>query len=176
MGNLKNKVIIISVFWGLIGCATSFYKVARQQGVKNELTVSSDRIVIKCYKVSDENDRFMFFIHILDEKNTVLDVIQGSTLSDRDCNRRLKSVENIVSYGKKIYIAGMGDINRPRIRHEDETAVYFPGHGAYYSNDRVLQFFAIKNELGHCYDTYNSDPPCPHNNFPIRDEDEHLYR
>ncbi len=156
-------------FFIFIGCATSSYRILNQDDQSAELSVSSDRIVLECEWLydSDIKGRYGFMIHVLDEENTVLTVGQGNTLDKRDCDRRIKIISKILQEGKNIYIAGIGNLNKPRIK--GKRTYSFPQKGIFYDNERTLQFIAITNEYGSCYDAYSGEEkPCPREPFPTQ--------
>ena len=93
-------------------------------------------------------------------------MVQGNTLDNKTCDRRIKRISEILSKGKNIYIAGTGDLNKPR---QKGKAYIFPQKGTFDNNGRVLGFAAIANELGACYDAYSGEEkPCPRNPFPLK--------
>lgn len=164
---LKRSRNIFLALLLLAGCATSSYRILSQSNQSAELNVSPDRILLECEWLHDADikDRYGFMIHVLDEENTVLTLIQGNTLNKKGCDRRIKKIGAILREGKNIYIAGMGDLNEPRIK--GKKSYHFPKIGFFHSNGRTLYFAAIANEHGACYDAYSGDePPCPRDPFP----------
>ena len=156
-------------FFIFIGCATSSYRILNQDDQSTELTVSPDRIVLECEWLYDADikGRYGFMIHVLDEENTVLTVNQGNTLNKEDCDRRIKIISKILREGKNIYIAGIGNLNEPRVK--GKRTYSFPQKGIFYDNERTLQFVAIANEYGSCYDAYSGEEkPCPREPFPTQ--------
>ena len=156
-------------FFILIGCATSSYRILDQDDQSAELSVSPDRIVLECEWLYDADikGRYGFMIHVLDEENTVLTVNQGNTLDKKDCDRRIKIISKILKEGKNIYIAGTGNINEPRVK--GKRSYFFPQKGIFFDNERTLQFVAIANEHGSCYDANSGEEkPCPREPFPIQ--------
>lgn len=155
------------IFLCLIGCATSSYKVSRRDGRKVELGVSPDRILAQC-KIESENTEvpYGFMTHVLDDKLTVLDVVQTNTLDEKSCRERIERIRRILETGHKIYIAGYGDIDDPIVI---EPWVHkFPKFGTFNANGRMLQFSAIANEHGACYSAqFRDEKPCPRDEFPI---------
>lgn len=107
-------------------------------------------------------------MHVLDEQKTVVTVLQGNNLDKQSCAERIKKIGHILHNGTQIYIAGISyGIDKPR--KVEEWKYTFPGLGTYSGNGRVIQFFAIANEKGNCYDAYYGDrKPCPHGSeYPI---------
>ncbi len=139
-----------------------------QDGLKTELEVTPDRVHLICEHASENREiPYGFIISVLDDESTVLSVAQMNTLSKKDCSERLEKIGRILKDGKRIYIAGIGNINEPR--EAEEWRYTFPKFGTFNTNGRVLQFFAIANEHGACFDAYHGDrKPCPHREeFPI---------
>jgi hypothetical protein len=105
---------------------------------------------------------------VLDDQNTVVEIIQSTDLDGKYCQDRMKKISRILKRGHKIYVGGMGDLDEPRIK-EDETYT-FPGHGTFSTNGRSLQFMVIANESGDCYGAFNREgEACPPKPFPIKD-------
>lgn len=106
-------------------------------------------------------------IHVLDDQDTVTSVSQMNTLSKADCDERVTMIGKILMRGTRITIAGIGEIDRPRVVEKWRTV--FPRFGTFNSNGRSLQFIAISNERGECYDAYSGEtPPCPQSGiFPL---------
>jgi hypothetical protein len=164
--NLNNILLFMSLC--LVGCATSSYRVSSREGRKVELDVTPDRVVLECELASENKEvPYGFMIHILDEEKTVLNVTQTNNLSKEDCFRRIEKISHILRTGKRIYIAGIGDIDDPK--KVEKWTYTFPHLGTFSGNGRMLQFFAIANENGSCYDAYYGDrKPCPRGGeFPI---------
>src|SRR3989338_8188450 len=156
-------------FFILIGCATSSYRILDQDDQSAELSVSPDRVLLECEWLYDADNKglYGFMIHVLDEENTVLTVNQGNTLNKEDCDRRIKIISRILREGKNIYIAGIGNLNEPRVK--GKRTYSFPQKGIFYDNERTLQFVAIANEYGSCYDAYSGEEkPCPREPFPTQ--------
>lgn len=163
-GTLAFAVLVLS------GCATpSFYRVANRDDEKIELEVTPDRILLECEDASENRENpYGFMIHVLDDEMTVLDVFQGNTLAKSDCYGRINEIQKILRNGKRIYIAGMGrSLDKPRIT--EKWTYHFPAWGTFNGNGRGLQFFAIANEHGQCFDAYfRNEKPCPQGDeFPI---------
>jgi hypothetical protein len=149
----------------LAGCATSSYKVIRSGERGTELIVSPDRVLLECEPLIDADEKGLsgFMMHVLDEENTVLTLVQGNTLDTDSCHRRMKKMSEILRTGKVIFIGGTGDLSEPRRKGR---AHVFPRKGTFYSNDRVLGFAVITNEFGACFDAYSGDEkPCPREPF-----------
>ena len=109
-------------------------------------------------------------IHVLDNENSVVDFDQINTLSKESCNERMEKIGRILKTGHRTYIAGIGDLNDPKV--VEKWNFKFQGHGTFQSNGRSLQFIAIANENGLCFGAYHADEkPCPDGvDFPIRDK------
>jgi hypothetical protein len=152
-------------------CASSSYQIIRQKRTLAEFRTTPDRVVTECFleSGSDVKGRYWFGMHFLDDENTVLRVMQTNLLLKEECEERLKAVGKILKTGKLIYVGGSGSLIDPR--EKDNEVRFFPGHGTFSLNGRVLQFLVIANEKGLCYDAYRGNtPPCPEAPFSI----EHL--
>ncbi len=164
MNYLKiNSGIYFFIFLLLTSCATSNYSVLNQSEGGAELKVTPDRVLLECEWLYDADDPTLygFMIHVLDEENTVATVIQGNTLDKGSCEKRLKKIGKILKEGREVYIIATGSLRSNRT--EEARSYSFPERGTYHSNGRVLQFMAITNELGSCFDAYFGDKkPCPH--------------
>lgn len=164
----RNKFYCLALLV-LVGCATpSKYKISEQSGRKIEISVTPDRILLECEKALEDSDEiYGFTIHVLDEANTILPIIQTNGLGKEDCNDRSKKIGDILSDGTDIYIGAIGDLDEPRTKEGKDH--FFPKHGTFYGNGRVLQFMAIANEKGMCYQAFRGDEkPCPSGSFPIK--------
>jgi hypothetical protein len=163
----QNSWLLYTLISCLAGCATSSYRVSNRYGRRIELEATPDRIVLQCEKALEDSDAiYGFMIHVLDEEKTVLDVVQTNNLDKQSCFERIEQISHILQTGKKIYIAGFGDIDDPR--EIEEWKHTFPRFGTFNSNGRMLQFAAIANEHGTCYDAqYGDEKPCPRDEFPI---------
>lgn len=169
--NRSNIGLIIFLFSScLTGCSTSSYRISGREGRKVELEVSPDRVVLSCELASENKEApYGFMIHVLDDAMTVLSVVQTNNLNQDDCIKRQVKIESILRNGKKIYIAGIGDIDDSR--QTEDWKHTFPRFGTYQNNGRMLQFFAIANEHGDCFDAYDGDrKPCPSKEFPIKEK------
>lgn len=165
----RNRKFYFLTLLLLTGCATSSYRILSQDDQSAELNVSPDRILLECEWLHDADIKglYGFMIHVLDDENTVLTLIQGNTLDKKGCDRRIKKISAILREGRNIYIAGMGNLNEPRIKAK--RFYHFPKIGTFHSNERTLYFAAIANEHGTCYDAYSGDEkPCPREPFPTK--------
>jgi len=164
----KSSSILILPLLSLMGCATSPYRVLYQDDGIAELNVAPDRILLECERLNDADEPGLsgFMMHVLDEENTVLTLVQGNTLDNQTCDRRIKKMNAILKRGKDIYLAGRGNLSEPRQLGKTYT---FSQKGMFKSNGRVLGFVAIANEYGQCYDAYSGDEekPCPPEPFPL---------
>lgn len=164
----KSSTILILPALSLIGCTTSSYHVLYQDDGIAELNVSPDRILFECERLYDADQPGLsgFMMHVLDEENTVLTLVQGNTLDHQTCDRRIRKMNVILTRGKTIYLAGRGNLREPRQMGKDHT---FSSKGKFKSNGRVLGFVAIANENGECYDAYSGEEekPCPPEPFPL---------
>lgn len=164
----KNSFAALILLFALTACSTSSFKISNRAYQRVELLVSPDRILLSCLKVSDDENIHLFVMPVLDDKNTVLEVIQSTNLDGEYCESRVQKMNRILKRGRQIYIGGMGDLDKPRVKKNE--SYIFPGHGAVSTNGRSLQFMFIANELGDCYAAHSrEEEPCPPEPFPIKD-------
>lgn len=154
----------------LVGCASSSYKVDSQTEGRTQLLVTSDRVILECDYLTDYTgdikNAHLFLMHVLDESKTVLTVSQGNILGKEDCFRRISKISKILKSGNKIFIGGMGNLDKPR--ETQQRRYSFPGLGQFPENGRALQFMTVWNDKGMCYSAYSGDQkPCPSDEFPI---------
>jgi hypothetical protein len=145
-----------------MNCTTSSFKLIKQHELAVELKVTPDRILLECeFQYKDTSgDAYGFMMRVLDDENTVLSIVQTNVLDKGSCFKRIKKIGKILETGKIIYIGGMGDLNKAKIK-KDETYM-FPNIGIFHGNGRSAQFIVIANERGLCYDAYSGDEePCP---------------
>ena len=137
--------------------------------------MTPDRIVIECEDVQDpdvkpdEDGRYGFTLSVLDDRKTVLSVIQGNVMDKKTCFDRVETLSRFFKRGKMIYIAGAGEMPD----HPSDTVRYvdFPGKGRFLVNNRILHFMLLMNDVGDCFDAYNgTNKPCPEpgSEFPIK--------
>lgn len=165
----RNKFVFISSLFLLSGCATTSYRVLFQDDGGAEISVTPDRVLLECEDLYDADIKglYGFMMHVLDDKDRVLTIVQGNTLDQDSCEKRIKAIGRILREGNDIYIAGTGDLKRPK---ESTTRVYsFPGKGSFKENGGTLGFVAVSNESGLCYDAYGGleEKPCPPEPFPF---------
>ncbi len=168
----RNRALHFVLLLPLMGCATSTYRVLNSGEYGTELSVSPDRVLLECEILHDADEPGLagFMIHVLDEENTVLSLVQGGALDEKSCERRIKRISEILRKGNRIYIAGTGDLNDPGKKGK---AYAFPKKGTFDRNGRVLGFVAIANEQGACYDAYSGEEkPCPRDPFPLKPREE----
>lgn len=159
----------------LSGCTTSsYYRVIGRASFRTEIQVTPDRVLLECEDIKDHANagdpagNFGFMIHVLDEEDTVLTVIQEPVTNRKYCFKRLDDIAKILRGGKSIYIGGHGTIDEPR-KKESLTYSFPEKSGVFHSNGRVLQFSVIQNEHGKCYSAHNAtDSPCMPEEFPIK--------
>lgn len=166
----KIKIAFLSILALQIqSCSTSsFYKHDKQWHLASELLISPDRISLECAKISDENELYMFMVHVLDNQNTVMTASQGNNSDQKTCLWRKDIINKIVRNGKRIYLAGMGDPNEPRQFGKEAELIRFEKRGTFPHNHRFLQLMFISNENGACYGAYTAlEKPCPQQPFPL---------
>ncbi len=140
-----------------------------QDSNASELRVTPDRVILECEDLYDADVKglYGFMIHVLDRENDVITIVQGNTLDQQSCERRLKAVGKVLAEGKEIYIAGRGDLNKTDANSREEYL--FQKRGPFRSRGRTLGFVAIANENGLCYDAYSGfqENACPPEPFPF---------
>lgn len=165
----RNSLIPIALVFLLSGCAASSFTLLTQEEYVTEIKVTPDRVLLECefqYKDSS-GEAYGFMMHILDQENSVLSVVQTNVLDKGSRFRRIQKIGKILKTGKAIYVGGMGDLKDPKIK-EDQTYT-FPHLGTFAGNGRNVQFMVIANEQGLCYDAYSGDePPCPREPFSLK--------
>lgn len=158
----RNKFAVILFFLFLPGCITSSFKIIKQHELATEVKVTPDRVLLECefQYIDEDGEGYGFMMHVLDDQNTVLSIVQTNVIDKGSCFRHVEKIGKILKTGKLIYIGGMGNLNKPKIK-EDKTYV-FPYHGTFHGNGQNAQFMVIANERGLCYDAYSGDEnPCP---------------
>ncbi|OQW50466.1 MAG: hypothetical protein A4S09_01340 [Proteobacteria bacterium SG_bin7] len=160
----KNRIFIFVVSFFLVRCVTSQYHASKSNAFGTDIKVSPDRVVAECEFITDYTGDYFephgFMIHILDAEKTVLTVSNGTVLDKKECFKRLKATEEILKKGNTVFVRGRGDADAP-IRLKSNT-YFFPKHGRFPDNGRNLNYLAIWNDLGQCYDAfYGSEKPCP---------------
>jgi hypothetical protein len=171
---IRNSVALIFIAT-ISACATSSYRVTGRASYRTEIQVTSDRILLECEDIKDHENagdpegNFGFMIHVLDEEDTVLTLIQEPVVGRKDCFKRLEDIAKILKSGRSIYIGGHGTLDHQPREKGAQSFSSFPKRGVFYDNGRVLQFSVIKNEQGHCYSASNgTDDPCMPTEFPIK--------
>jgi hypothetical protein len=170
MTSLKVNSFLLLIIGTLVACASSSYKIDSQTQGRTQLLVTSDRVLLECYRLTDYagdiKEAHLFSMYVLDEDKTVLIISQGSILGKEDCFRRINKIGKILKSGSKIFIGGMGNLDKPR--ETQQRRYSFPGLGQFPENGRVLQFMTVWNDKGMCYNAYSGDQkPCPIDEFPI---------
>jgi len=166
----KNNLVLFLLLFLTLSCSTSTYKVNGQTSYATELVVSPDRVLLECeYQEGYSGDAKTphgFMMHILDEENTVLNLIIEPVLSKDECLNHLNATLKILNNSKKVYFGGMSTLDSPR--EKTDRNYTFPGLGIYPGNGRVLRYRAIWADAGQCYDIYHGNKrPCPRDDFPI---------
>ena len=170
MTSLKVNSFFLLIACALVACASSSYKIDSQTEGRTQLLVTSDRVLLECYRLTDYagdvKEAHLFSMYVLDEDKTVLTVSQGNILGKEDCFRRINKIGKILKSGNKIFIGGMGNLDE--LRATPGRHYLFPSLGQFPDNGRVLQFVVIWNENNICYNAYSGDQkPCPSDEFPI---------
>ncbi|MGB0454517.1 MAG: hypothetical protein ACPGJV_12490, partial [Bacteriovoracaceae bacterium] len=83
----KSRVLSLFTLVIAIGCSTSSYRVEQNSDFSTNIYLSPNRILLECEWLHDADIKglYGFSIHVLDEKNTVLSVIQGNTIDEKSC-------------------------------------------------------------------------------------------
>jgi hypothetical protein len=165
----RNRLIPFIFFFVTSGCATSSFKLLKQDQNAAELNITPDRVLVECeYQYdNDDKDAYGFLMRILDDENTVVTIAQMNILDKESCFKRIRKITEILKTGKMIYVGGMGDLTEPRTMGEKQYN--FPQIGTFRDNGHTLQFMVIANEQGFCYDAYSGDKkPCPQEPFSIK--------
>ena len=170
MGLLKRNSFFRVVFLVfLTGCATSPFRLLKNDEHMVELKVIPDRVLLECEYQPDHDtkDAYGFLMYILDDENTAISVVQGNVLNKSDCSRRLQKIGKILKTGKIIYVGGMGNLTKSKIIEGRQYT--FPNIGTFQGNGQTVQFMVIANERGLCYDAYSGDEaPCPREPFSLQ--------
>jgi hypothetical protein len=164
-------LLLLFLSWS---CATSSYRVSGRASYRVELQVTPDRILLECEDIKDHENaddpegNFGFMVHVLDEEDTVLTLIQEPVTTRKHCSKRLDYITKILKNGKSIYIGAHGTLDEPRVK-EERSYSSFPKSGTFRSNGRLLQLSVIQNEYSQCYSATNEmDSPCMPPEFPIK--------
>lgn len=158
MLNSKNNFFIfLSVL--TVGCTTtSTFKIYSQKGLRTEIIVSADRVVLDCEKLDadgEDDDRYGFMIHVLDEENTVVDITQANILGKSGCFERKEAIAVILKRSKLVYFSGIGTLTEPRVK--EKWSYDFPKKGRFFSNGRGLSFDFVKGDNGRCYTSHEGE-------------------
>ena len=165
MINLKNNNVFSAIFLlTFAACASSQYTIHQRIGDRTGILISSDRITMICEDQyahgGDFKDTFAFIIYFLDEEKTVSTAFQSTIMNQSECSQKLKLAETILRKSKKIYIAGIMDLNEQRI--VKKKSYHFAKFGDFHGNGRSMQWFVLKGEDGTCVTAYDGDgKPCP---------------
>lgn len=118
MTSLKINSLFLLIACLLVGCASSSYRIDNQTEGRTQLLVTPDRVALECDYLADYTgdikEAHLFLVHVLDEDKTVLTVSQGNILGKEDCLRRINKISKILKSGSKIFIGGMGNLEKPR--------------------------------------------------------------
>jgi hypothetical protein len=180
--NLKNKALTFSLIF-LLGCTTnlnkksSFFIVKRELDGLVEIVVTPDRLLSECVdaeQVPDEG-RFIFWIYMLDEENTVLTSFHIIKPSKKECEIIRRGANRVLKNAERVYIGNRGSIaSDPRVENR-KFAHTFPGHGTFYDNGRSLTLEVMTNDKGECFNPFASkNEPCLEYPFPIEKHEERI--
>ena len=162
--SVNNMLLTIVVLFSLSGCVSSRYHAGQEKPLGTDIEVSPDRIIVECEFIDnydgDYSDPYGFLIHILDLQNTVLTLSSATVLEKKYCFEILKISEKIIKNAQIVTLRGRGDAHSP-IEMENRFKYTFKKHGTYYGNGRSLNFLAIWNDKGQCYDAFHrTDEEC----------------
>lgn len=161
------SIIVFTIFF--VGCATSSYKIINQKNMATEIEATPDRIIMECERVETDDRGVVagFMIHVINDKNKSITIVQTNALDIESCETRFKKIDKIIKNGKKIYLAGIGDVEEP---HPIQLYEHnFPHHGIIQDSGGSLQFIAIQNELKQCFGAFSAEEkPCPPEPFPLK--------
>ena len=160
----NNYYLILLVFVVLQGCASSHYRITQKNSNGTDIEVSSDRVITQCEFIDgydgDRKDPYGFMIHILDLDKTVLTVSNGVVLEKDMCFESKALSDKIISSAKVVTVRGRGDAESSIIKGDYKYT--FNNYGTYPDNGRSLNFLAIWNDQGLCFDAfYGTQKPCP---------------
>ncbi len=161
MKNLRKSSLVFAALLLTSSCANSRYRIVTNERNKREIEVSSDRILLECEDVEAEGlEAYGFFIHVLDDANTVLSVWQTNKIDKESCLANLKRVASILKKDSTVRIFGIGDLREPRKKN---GRIYnFKGRGEFPGNDLSYSLVYIKNSKGGCFDVYaQTEKLCP---------------
>lgn len=166
---LNSKVsnyFFVAMLIAITGCVSGGYRANKSNPSGTDIIVDPGRVIVQCEFIDnysgDYKDPYGFMIHILDQENTVLTVSNGTVLEKRACFERLDAANRIIQKGRVIYVRGRGDAES--LRKKQGPHYYFPKYGSFQYNGRSLNYLAIWNDKGQCYDAfYGAKKPCPRN-------------
>lgn len=169
---LKNNYLIIAIILLTSCSSTSAFKIYNETNGKTEILVSSDRILVKCLDLESEDDlkdrtkdgKFLFYIEMLDEENTVTSTGMDNIFDRKYCHQRKAIAENIIKVSKVVYVGGMFTLHEPRKKMN--FTHNFPKHGTFHENGRHLQFIILKGDNGNCTTAVDGET-CNIDIFPI---------
>lgn len=165
MASLKiNRGLVPILSLILVSCVTSSYRANKPNALGTDIEVTPDRVVTECEFIDnysgEHKSPFGFLIHILDDEKTVITASNPAVLEGKDCRDRQKEVDRIIKNAHLVFIRGRGDAEYPRLI--ESHSIYFPRHGKFPHNGRSLNYLAIWNERGQCYDAFSgTQRPCP---------------
>jgi hypothetical protein len=174
LGSRRSKSIATLISATLLtACTSSAFRVIDMDRYRTELQVTPDRILLECEDIKDHENagdpegNFGFMVHVLDDENTVVNLIQEPVTTRKYCFERLKEIDQVIKNGKIIYIGAHGSLDEPRVK--EMRSYSFDKKGPFFGNGRSLQLSVIKNEHGQCYSAMSAaSEPCMPPEFPIK--------
>lgn len=160
MKSLIRNSLAIGYFFLCVSCSsTSLYKIVINEKGNQEVQVSADRVLLECEDIDAEDlEAYGFFIHVLDDANTVLSVWETFKLDKKTCYSQMANVAKILNQGDLVRIYGKGDLEKPRKKSVHKYK--FTKHGTFYGNERNYSLVYIKNNKGGCFDPHMEPDLC----------------
>lgn len=160
---VRNNILCVSVLL-LMGCATSTNKARQLTNVGTEIVASTDRVLVQCeYQDGydgEAKEPYGFMMHILDDEKAVLKLIVEPVLEKKDCFEILDATNKILNNSKVVHIGSFSPLYGAPKKTDDRYT--FPGVGTFQGNGQVLNYQAIWNDYGQCYDVGSeTKKPCP---------------
>jgi hypothetical protein len=169
----KNNLILMIQLIFLSGCVSnSYFKIFHDQDGIMELIVTSDRIIGDCLDLEDDlsqkqkskQGKNLFYLHVLDDENTVVEVGRDNIFETEYCQQYKKRLNKILTNSKRIYIGARGSFEKPRKTlkrtHQFQS-------GIYNENDRTLDLALIKGDNGQCIAMLTEEDTCSFSGLPL---------
>jgi hypothetical protein len=152
MIRLKNRfnLLIFSLSFYGIGCTSSYYQIAKQDGdTYLEIALSPDRIIAECQDGTEKISGFA--LHILNDHNEVFSAIRNGS-SKNYCLKIQRQVEKVLKSGKHLSMLISGNPNKRESSVIDSTNYEFPQiRKTFPTNGAAVMLLGIINEHGTCF-------------------------